>query len=149
MSEADQIENLIFLIIGNPSGDYGKECIRLLQNRMNVKYLGQHDNVSKFYAITDVVIRCEDYLPLGRTVWEGIFAGSIALVPVNKKDDTSVIQEYIGKYIYTYEASNVNSCVDTLTNIIKKYPDTVSDSGYPVTNNISTSTEQFWKVITA
>lgn len=140
-------ENLLFLIIGNYYEECGKKYIDLLQNQSNVKILGVHNDVTKFYAITDVVIRCEDYLPLGRTVWEGIFAGGIALVPVNSRDDISVIQEYLGKYIYTYQALNVDSCIETLTEIIKKFPDTVIDSGYPSTDNVATSAEQFYREI--
>ena len=71
----------------------------------------------------------------------------LALVPVNKNDDASVIQGYIGKYIYLYQALNIDSCIETLNDIIKKYPDTVLDSGYPVTDNIATSAEQFFKEI--
>jgi glycosyltransferase involved in cell wall biosynthesis len=144
-----QIKGLVYAIIGKPSGKYGEKCIQLLNNYTNVKYLGEQTDTSKFYTITDVVIRCEDYLPLGRTVWEGIFSGGIALVPVNKNDNMSVIRDYIGKYIYTYQALNVDSCIETLNDIIKKYPDTVFDSGYPVADNSTISAEQFFKVITS
>ena len=149
INSSTQIKNLVFVIVGKPAGKYGEECIQLLKNYPNVKYLGEQNDTSKFYAITDVVIRCEDYLPLGRTVWEGIFAGGLALVPVNKNDDISVIQEYLGKYIFTYQALNINSCVDTLTEIIKKYPGTVIDSGYPFSDNIATSAEQFFREISS
>jgi glycosyltransferase involved in cell wall biosynthesis len=147
IKSSTQIKNLIFVIIGKPAWKYGEKCIQLLKTFSNVKYLGEHNDTSKFYAITDVVIRCEDYLPLGRTVWEGIFAGGLALVPVNKNDDISVIQEYIGKYIFTYQALNVSSCIETLKEIMKQYPDTVLDTGYPVTDNVLTSAEQFFEVI--
>jgi len=142
-----QIKNLVFLIIGKPVGRYGDKCIQLLNTFSNVKCVGEQNDTSKFYAITDVVIRCEDYLPLGRTVWEGIFAGGIALVPVNKNDDISVIQEYIGKYIFTYQALNVDNCIEILKEIMKKYPDTVFETGYPVSDNTSISAEQFFEVI--
>ena len=80
-----QIQNLIFLIVGKPSGRYGEKCVQLLNEYPNVKYMGEFTDTSKFYAITDVVIRCEDYLPLGRTVWEGIFAGGFSSCSCKQK----------------------------------------------------------------
>jgi glycosyltransferase involved in cell wall biosynthesis len=141
------IKNLEFLVLGNPSGMDGEKYIRLLTGYDNVKYFAEQNDTRKFYAITDVVIRCEEYLPLGRTVWEGIFAGGIALVPVNKTDDISVIKEYVEKYIYTYQALDVNSCVEALYTIAKKYPDTINNSGYPISDNVASSSELFFKVI--
>ena len=142
-----QIKNIEFLVLGNPQGLEGEKYIRLLTGYDNVKYFTEEKDTRKFYAITDVVIRCEDYLPLGRTVWEGIFAGGIALVPVNKNDDISVIKDYIEKYIYTYQALDVNSCIEKLSNIAKKYPDTIENSEYPISDNVASSSELFFKVI--
>jgi len=142
------IPNLIFLIIGNPYGEYGEKCIESFKKYNNVKYLGEQRDTTKFYAITDLVIRCENYLPLGRTVWEAIYAGGIALVPVNKNDNISVIQELVDKYIYVYDALNQYSCIEKINKILKKYPDTVIDSGYPISDNITGSAELFFDVIT-
>jgi glycosyltransferase involved in cell wall biosynthesis len=147
VKSAIQIKNLIFVVIGKPQGKKGENCVTFLKKQKNVKYLGELNNPDSIYAITDVVIRCENYLPLGRTVWEGIFAGGLALVPINKKDNISVIQEYIGKYIFTYKALDVDSCIETLKEIMKHYPDTVLESGFPISENISSSAEQFFNVI--
>ena len=79
IKESAHKKNLEFLILGNPQGLDGERYIRELMRFENVKYYTEQKDTKKFYAITDVVIRCEDYLPLGRTVWEGIFAGAITL----------------------------------------------------------------------
>ncbi len=141
------IGNLVFLVIGKTAGTSGDNGVKFLQEFKNVKYLGEHTDTRKYFAITDVVIRCEDYLPLGRTVWEGIFSGGLALIPVNKNDDITAIKDYFGKYIFTYQASNVEACIQMLKKIMLQYPDTVLDSGYPVANNISTSAEKFYEII--
>jgi glycosyltransferase involved in cell wall biosynthesis len=147
IKEYTHTKNLEFIILGNPQGLDGERYVQELKRYENVKYFTEQKDTEKFYAITDVVIRCEDYLPLGRTVWEGIFAGGLALVPVNKNDDISVIKEYLEKYIFTYQALDVNSCVRTLNNIIEKYPDTIKNSGYPHSDNVASSSELFYKVI--
>ena len=142
-----RINTIEFLVLGTPQGVEGEKYIQILKGYTNVTYFPEQKDTTKFYAITDVVIRCEDYLPLGRTVWEGIFAGGIALVPVNKKDDISVIADYIEKYIYTYQASDVNSCIEMLLSIAKKYPETIDNSGYPISDNIASSSEAFFRVL--
>jgi hypothetical protein len=142
-----RINTIEFLVLGTPQGVEGEKYIQVLKGYNNVKYFPEQKDTTKYYAITDVVIRCEDYLPLGRTVWEGIFAGGIALVPVNKKDDTSVIRDYIEKYIYTYQARDVNSCIEVLLTLAKKYPETIDNSGYPISDNIASSSEAFFRVL--
>jgi hypothetical protein len=144
---AETIDNLVFLVVGEPSEPFGEKCLRALKDQRNVICTGLHQDVSRLYAITDVVIRCEDYLPLGRTVWEGIFSGGLALVPVNEKDDTSVLKDLAGKYICTYKAGNVGSCIATLKAIMKKYPGTIADAGYPIADNTAKSAEEFLAVL--
>lgn len=147
ITASNHIKNIEFLVLGTPQGVEGEKYIQLLKGYNNVKYFPEQKDTTKFYAISDVVIRCEDYLPLGRTVWEGIFAGGIALVPVNKKDDISVIADYIEKYIYTYQALDVNSCIEMLLTITKKYPDTIENSGYPISDNVASTSEAFFRVL--
>jgi len=149
INASTQIKNIEFLVLGTPQGVEGEKYIQLLKGYNNVKYFPEQKDTTKFYAISDVVIRCEDYLPLGRTVWEGIFAGGIALVPVNKKDDISVIKDSIEKYIYTYQALDVNSCIEMLLTITKKYPDTIENSGYPISDNVASTSEAFFRVLTS
>jgi hypothetical protein len=147
ITASNHLMNIEFLVLGTAQGAEGEKYIQVLKGYNNVKYFPEQKDTTKFYAITDVVIRCEDYLPLGRTVWEGIFAGGIALVPVNKKDDISVIADYIEKYIYIYQAQDVNSCIEMLLSIAKKYPDTIENSGYPVSDNVAATSEAFFRVL--
>lgn len=138
---------IFFFVIGSPFGMFGDSCLKKISHYENVKYLGEIDNMAEYYAMTDIVLRCEPYLPLGRTIWEGIYGGSLAMVPVGKGDDTSMIQDLIGRYIFTYTASDVESCSATLYDIMQKFPDTVEDNGFPYTENVSASAGLFLKTV--
>jgi glycogen synthase len=140
-------ENLTFLVAGKGSGPYGNTCVQFFKTHKNVTFVGELTDMSDVYAITDVVIRCEDYLPLGRTVWEGLFSGCICLIPVNSKDNVSAIQEYLGKYMISYRALDVSDCLEKLDRIIQENPDTVKDSGYSLSDNMSASAKKFLSIL--
>lgn len=142
------VRNLLFLVLGDHSGEYARKCVARLKKYDNVRFLGVYNDTSEFYAITDLVIRCENFFPLGRTVWEAIFAGAVALIPINAGEDYSMVKELVGRYIFLYKASDLADFSDKLQHILSMHPNMQSNSGYPVVNNVSTSANQFFHVLT-
>ena len=128
-------KNIVFLIVG--SEEYTHEYTDALKRCSNVILVGQQSNPSKFYAISDIVIRCESYLPLGRTVWEGIYSGVVALLPFNDTDDLEPIRPMIGKQIILYNASDINDCIKKIEYIQRTLP--LSDHRWFVSSNVSES----------
>jgi hypothetical protein len=141
--EKYRYSGVTFALAGLPDSD--NKIVEKLKAYKNVKYFGVVPDVSNIYAISDLVIRCEDYLPLGRTVWEGMYAGLPVLLPVRPEDDKSVIIDYLGRYIYTYNALDVDDCINWINAIhaIRWFVP------YPVSSNIKESTEKFVSALDA
>jgi glycosyltransferase involved in cell wall biosynthesis len=133
-------ENITFALAGIPDIENNNKLTNALKEYSNVKYFGAVWDVTNIYAMSDVVIRCEDYLPLGRTVWEGMYAGLPVLLPVRQQDDKSVIIDYLGRYMFTYEARNAVSFVSNLKFIIANKKKCAS---FPVASNVEESAKKF------
>jgi len=138
----ERTPEITFVIIGKPYRD-GQALYHQLLNFPNVRIYPGGEDMDKFYAITDIVLRCEEYLPLGRTVFEGIYAGCIAVLPVNDTDKTQEIDHYLGEQIYLYPAGDVVSCGNLLRSISHQYPDGIYNNGFEPTTNVPTSAQKF------
>jgi hypothetical protein len=143
---ANRIENknIVFLIAGTEPHTH--EYTDALKKCRNVILAGQHHDISPLYAISDAIIRCEWYLPLGRTVWEGIYSGAVALLPFNETDDLEPIKPMIGKQIILYNASDINDCIMKLEYIQTTLP--LSDARWFVSSNIRESSVLLKKELT-
>jgi hypothetical protein len=87
--------------------------------------------------MTDVVLRCEDYLPLGRTVFEGIYAGCMVLLPLRTEDDVNV--EEIMDQIILYRARDVEDCIEQIACLYHTYKNGIYDNGFAPTSNVAVS----------
>lgn len=134
----ERTPEITFVIIGKPYRD-GQNLYRHLLKLPNVRIYPGGDEMDKFYAITDIVLRPEEYLPLGRTVFEGIYAGCIAVLPVNDSDKTQEIGRYLGEQIYLYQAGDSQRCANLLRSLSHQYPDGVYDNGFEPTTNVPIS----------
>jgi hypothetical protein len=124
--------NYRFIIVG--SGD--KRGIALLKRKIsglhNITYLGEISDIDEIYAISDIVVRCDPYLPLGRTVWEAYYGGCSVILPARRDDDISEIQDFLNKGIYVYPAGDLDGLSEKLQkiNITAKKPDSRKASNY-------------------
>ena len=142
-------QDVIFLVIGEQCGEYGKHCLEEFKEFANIKYLGQINEMNPIYAMTDVVMRLDtiNYPPLGRTIWEGIFSGGLGLMPAKNSDDLSSISNWINDYIFIYDYANIENLDKVLKSIIEKYPNTVVDSGFNTSDNSEQSAIEFFNVL--
>lgn len=141
-------DKIIFLVVGLPNGKFGKQCLEDIQQYSNVKCLGQINDMDQIYAITDIVLRLDliDYFPLGRTVWEGIFSGCLAILPVKKGYDLSSIQNLLNKYIFVYDDLDMDNLAGVLHSLLEKYPNT-SENDFPMSDNTEQSATEFFNVL--
>jgi glycosyltransferase involved in cell wall biosynthesis len=133
-----------FALAGISDSEHNNKLTNALKEYKNVKYIGMVWDVSPIYAMSDVVIRCEDYLPIGRTVWEGMYSGLPVLLPVRPEDDKSVIIDYLGRYMFLYKAGNVDDFLSILNFIIENRKMLPT---FPQTNNIAESAKGFISVL--
>ena len=138
-----------FLLVGNPfRGE--KETYDALTRISNVHIFPPSKEMYKYYAVSDIVLRCEPYLPLGRTVYEGIYAGCITVLPVAEGEEGGAkeIMKYLGRQMFLYKASDPESCVRTIINyVFATHKNGVYDNGFEPTTNIKESAEKFLSVI--
>lgn len=82
-----------FLIIGSTSSPYAKKCIYLSKNNPNIIFLGEILNIEELYLISDYIIRSDSQFCIGRTIYEGLYAGCGVLIQ-GSQDEILKMPEY-------------------------------------------------------
>lgn len=120
LAKDSDINNIFeFIIVGKGQNEYLNIILENTKKMDNLRYLGEIKNIDEIYAITHVVIRCDDFFPLGRTVWEGLYSGCKVLLPLNKGDDIREINKYLNKEVFLYNSRDIKSVITELEKIIK------------------------------
>jgi len=107
-NEFSQNENSYLLIVGDGDKNYIQKC-KSMSKTKRILFVGEEPEIEKIYAITDIVARGEPEFCIGRTVYEGLFSGCLALQP-GTYDDVKKHPE-IFKFsdkIFLYEPANVD-----------------------------------------
>ncbi len=114
-------EGTVFWIIGSSKrSEYSSLVTERAKITRNVKILGESEDMDVIYPMIDVVVRCEEYLPLGRTVFEGYYAGCSVLIPAGENDDTSEVEPFLNKGIWTYKPQNIVDLIGKVELIIQE-----------------------------
>lgn len=91
-----------------------KLVMNRLQKAVNTTYAGEVQEVEEIYAICDAVVRGETFLPLGRTVYEAIYAGKKAILPCDDPTQFNIPNIGINKQVFFYKPRDIvslNSCI--------------------------------------
>lgn len=126
----DNSDNFEFIIAGKGEGTYYSDIVNEVGKINNLHYVGEIENIEEIYAITHINIRCDNFFPLGRTVWEAYYSGCKVLLPYNINDDVSEIQDYLNKEIFLYNSRDVDSAILKLKEI--------KNCGFSIDNNLPT-----------
>jgi len=126
----DAFDNFEFIIVGKGKGTYYDDFVNTVKNIENLHYIGEVKDIEEIYAITQIVIRCDNFFPLGRTVWEAYYSGCKILLPHNINDDISEIKDYLNKEIFLYDLRNAESAISKLKEI--------KNQGFGIDNNLPT-----------
>ena len=101
-------KDMFFIICGETKGKFAEQIKRTSMTLPNLKLLsGDQNFMQKIYGISDLVVRCDSFLPLGRTVWEAFFSHTPVLIPFNQDDSIEQIKAYVDKQIFLYPSRNM------------------------------------------
>ncbi|MCK5003912.1 MAG: hypothetical protein KAS21_02440 [Candidatus Aminicenantes bacterium] len=134
-----------FLIVGKVDIKSSKIIEKKVSKIRNAFYLGEVEEIGDIYAISETIMRCEEYYKTGRTVWEALYAGcSNIMIPV--KNSTKIKEcvpedEFRERFTY-YTARDLNDVMNKLLNTRhRKIPS--SD----VNNNLKEFSSKFYNAI--
>lgn len=74
------------LIVGNHNHSYGKECEEIAKSDKRIIFCGELKDTTGIYRISDYIIRGDSQFCIGRTIFEGLYAGCGVIVPGCKGD---------------------------------------------------------------
>lgn len=103
------------LIVGNHEHAYGRECERMTENDGRVIFCGEMKNTGSIYRISDYIIRGEPQFCIGRTIYEGLFAGAGVIIPGHEADRAKMQSgEELREKIHFYEPGSEESLAEVI-----------------------------------
>jgi glycosyltransferase involved in cell wall biosynthesis len=102
------------LIVGDGPADYVARCRKMAQNDPRVIFWGVEPDVKRIYAATDFVVRGDPQACVGRTVYEGLYAGSGVILPGLGEPDFLFEAERFTDAIHLYKAGDCASLAQTI-----------------------------------
>lgn len=113
-----KLENAVLLIVGDDKtpSSYLTMTKQLAQNDPNILFLGELENTDQVYRITDYVLRCDNVVGLGRTVFEGLYSGCGVIVQNQGKPypDFDNCPESMRDRVFYYQLQDVDSLAAAL-----------------------------------
>jgi glycosyltransferase involved in cell wall biosynthesis len=137
--------NLKLLIFGSGRPESVKFVKEIASINKNIHFAGFVDDVKSIYKNSDYVVRGEDHLALGRTVYEAVFSQTPVIIPVKNENLSADFIEY-NKHknlIYQYKVRNCNSLSKVFDSLHKKKNKTAKGQSN-IDRHIS-SMKQFWE----
>lgn len=112
-------KNARLLIVGIAEKYYLKQCLDLAKDDKRIIFYGEEPDIYKIYYISDYVIRGDICPAVGRTIYEGLYAGCKIIMP--GKETTVVLDEYdkFKDSILFYQTNDV----DSLSGLIESLAD--------------------------
>ena len=115
-------KNLKLLIFGSGRPESVKFVKEIASKNKNIHFANFVEDTKSIYKNSDYVVRGEDHLSLGRTVYEAVMSETRIILPVKNENLTEDFIEY-NKYknlIYQYETRNCNSLSKVFDSLHKK-----------------------------
>lgn len=109
------LENAILLIVGQDSAHrkYERQVQEFAAQNPCIRVLGEIENTDVVYRITDYVVRGDETIGLGRTVFEGLYSGCGAVLQYQTQEDRvdSGIPEEMFKKVFFYKLQDEESLI--------------------------------------
>jgi glycosyltransferase involved in cell wall biosynthesis len=81
------------LIVGEGDPQYIKKCRDIARKDLRIVLWGEESDIRKIYLLTDYVLRGEPFQCVGRTIFEGLYAGCSVIQPA-VQDGGDFLDEY-------------------------------------------------------
>lgn len=78
--------NSRLLIVGNDNHVYAKECKKMAETDGRIIFCGELKDTRGIYRISDYIMRGDPQYCIGRTIYEGLFAGTGVIIPGRHSD---------------------------------------------------------------
>ena len=144
---ADSFQNsdlFNFLIVGKVNNFLSEILKRKVSKIRNTYYIGEVEDIGDIYAISEIIIRCEEYYITGRTSWEAFFAGSSnILLPVknSSKIKECVPEDEILEQFIFYTARDINDARSKLISTKSRKVQSID-----IDNNLKEFSSKFFNV---
>jgi glycosyltransferase involved in cell wall biosynthesis len=71
----------VLLIVGTGHESFINSCKEIAGNDNRIIFFGEEPDIKKIYQVSDYILRGEGYFCIGRTIFEGLYAGCKVIVP--------------------------------------------------------------------
>jgi hypothetical protein len=96
------------VLVGEGDPRYVERCKALAAGHANIVFHGFEHDVNAVYAAADYVVRGEEYACIGRTIYEGLYAGCEVVVPGTARDAEGMFEAArFGRRVHTYMPRSV------------------------------------------
>ena len=104
------LENKVLIIAGRIDTPFSKKLEDEYNNKRNVLFVGEIQQMDELYAITDYLVRGEREFCIGRTVYEALYSGCRTIIPGSEDCLSSIHLEkdQFGRVLF-YQPTNAES----------------------------------------
>lgn len=116
-------EDVLLLLVGDNTGDYARKYMSKTQENSNIMWIGEQKNIDEVYKISDYIIRGEKKFGIGRTVYEGLYAGCSVILQGDRQKDLKRIDNYqnFSENIFFYSPRNQDDLLKVLGSLRKTH----------------------------
>ncbi len=79
-------DDIRLLVLGNNENPFAKQMMDMYKEDKRIIFCGELENTAPIYRICDYVFRGEDQFCIGRTIFEGLYAGCSVIMPGEERD---------------------------------------------------------------
>lgn len=99
-------QDVVLLVVGKNDGSiYTQECLKHIGASDSMIYIGELSDPGEIYCVADYVVRGEDYVGVGRTVYEALFSKCDVIMYDEERKNLESIQsesEIFADRVHTY-----------------------------------------------
>lgn len=109
------------LVAGNYNNPFAKQMMEKYKDDKRIIFCGELEDTTPIYRISDYIFRGEDQFCIGRTVFEGLYAGCAIVMPGKASDIMRVPEgERWNDRIFFYEPHNMNDLAKVIMTVANK-----------------------------